>query len=591
MALTFAAAMAIRAPVVAAAGATVVLQLNGSIQPAALRYLKRGLAEAGKHKAALVVIEVNTPGGTLAALREMTAAITSATPPVGVYVTPAGARAASAGFFLLVAADYGAMAPGTNAGAAHPVALGARDATGEKPGPEQQKATNDAAALARSLAAQRGRPVELAEEAVTQSRAFSAREALQAGLIDSMAPSRKQFLSELDGRTVRRFDGREQRVTLRSSAVEVLAPSAAERFLMKVSAPAIAYLLLMLGGAALLIELLHPGMIVPGVVGGIAVLLALYAFSVLPVSLVGAILLAVAFALFVAEVFVASFGALAIGGLVCFVFGSMMLFETGEQPIRLSLAVVLPVALVIGATILVLVSRVIKARRAPNSTGAEALIWNGGRSRRVAGAVGHGVRPRRVLGCRRAGAAVARRTRARDGRSRTTPLGRGRWHHNREGSNAMIVAGTWGLIAAAVVILVILFRWINVLREYERGVVFRLGRVLAKPKGPGLVLVLWPIDRMVRVSLRTEVESIPAQDVITRDNVSVKVNAVLYFRVIDPTPAIINVKDYLYGTSQLAQTTLRSVLGTAELDDLLAERDKIDLRLQEIIDRQTEPWA
>jgi regulator of protease activity HflC (stomatin/prohibitin superfamily) len=155
----------------------------------------------------------------------------------------------------------------------------------------------------------------------------------------------------------------------------------------------------------------------------------------------------------------------------------------------------------------------------------------------------------------------------------------------------MLASGSWGLIAAAILVLIVLFKWINVLREYERGVVFRLGRVLARPKGPGLVMVLWPIDRMLRVSLRTEVESIPAQDVITRDNVSVKVNAVLYFRVIEPIPAIINVKDYLYGTSQLAQTTLRSVLGTADLDDLLAERDKINLRLQEIIDRQTEPWG
>jgi regulator of protease activity HflC (stomatin/prohibitin superfamily) len=155
----------------------------------------------------------------------------------------------------------------------------------------------------------------------------------------------------------------------------------------------------------------------------------------------------------------------------------------------------------------------------------------------------------------------------------------------------MPITGSWGWIAAAAVLLLVLFKWINVLREYERGVIFRLGRVLSRPKGPGLILVLWPIDRMQRVSLRTEVENIPAQDVITRDNVSVKVNAVLYFRVIEPIPAIINVKDYLYGTSQLAQTTLRSVLGTADLDDLLAERDKINLRLQEIIDRQTEPWG
>jgi regulator of protease activity HflC (stomatin/prohibitin superfamily) len=149
----------------------------------------------------------------------------------------------------------------------------------------------------------------------------------------------------------------------------------------------------------------------------------------------------------------------------------------------------------------------------------------------------------------------------------------------------------WGLVIAAAVALLVLSKWLNVLREYERGVVFRLGRVLARPKGPGLVIVLWPIDRMQRVSLRTEVENITPQDVITRDNVSVKVNAVLYFRVIEPNAAIIDVRDYYYGTSQLAQTTLRSVLGTVDLDDLLAEREKINLRLQEIIDRQTEPWG
>ncbi|MBI2892538.1 MAG: slipin family protein [Deltaproteobacteria bacterium] len=146
-------------------------------------------------------------------------------------------------------------------------------------------------------------------------------------------------------------------------------------------------------------------------------------------------------------------------------------------------------------------------------------------------------------------------------------------------------------MVAAAVALVLLFKWVNVLREYERGVVFRLGRVLEEPKGPGLVLVLWPIDRIVRISLRTIVEDVPAQDVITRDNVSIKVNAVLYFRVVRPIDAVIHVERFLYATSQLAQTTLRSVLGMVELDQLLAEREQINLRLQEIVDRQTDPWG
>jgi regulator of protease activity HflC (stomatin/prohibitin superfamily) len=148
-----------------------------------------------------------------------------------------------------------------------------------------------------------------------------------------------------------------------------------------------------------------------------------------------------------------------------------------------------------------------------------------------------------------------------------------------------------GVIVAAVVVLLILMQWIKVLREYERGVVFRLGRVLDKPKGPGLVLVLWPIDRIVRVSLRTVTEDIPPQDVITRDNVSVKVNAVVYFRVVRPIAAIIDVEHYLFATSQIAQTTLRSVLGTVDLDELLSQREKLNQRLQEIIDRQTDPWG
>ena len=149
---------------------------------------------------------------------------------------------------------------------------------------------------------------------------------------------------------------------------------------------------------------------------------------------------------------------------------------------------------------------------------------------------------------------------------------------------------TWPLIVAAFIVFYLL-NSIKILREYERGVIFRLGRVLAKPKGPGLIFVFPPIDRMVRVSLRIIVMDIPSQDVITRDNVSVKVNAVVYFRVMEPQKAVIEVQDYMFATSQLAQTTLRSVLGEAELDDLLAERDKLNAKLQGIIDKHSDPWG
>lgn len=148
-----------------------------------------------------------------------------------------------------------------------------------------------------------------------------------------------------------------------------------------------------------------------------------------------------------------------------------------------------------------------------------------------------------------------------------------------------------GLGLVIVIVVFFLFKWIIILKEYERGVIFRLGRVLPQGKGPGLILVLWPIDRLIKMSLRVVVHDIPPQDVITRDNVSVKVNAVVYFRVLDPVKAVIEVENYIYATSQLAQTTLRSVLGEVELDDLLSKREKLNLKLQSIIDQHSDPWG
>jgi regulator of protease activity HflC (stomatin/prohibitin superfamily) len=155
----------------------------------------------------------------------------------------------------------------------------------------------------------------------------------------------------------------------------------------------------------------------------------------------------------------------------------------------------------------------------------------------------------------------------------------------------MLGGGLLGIIAVMVVGLFLLSRWVNILNEYERAVTFWLGRLAAQPKGPGLVLIFWPFEKMVKVSLRTVVLDVPPQDVITRDNVSVKVNAVVYFRVVQPSKAIVEVENYVYATSQLAQTTLRSVLGQAEMDELLSEREKLNAQLQEIIDAHTDPWG
>jgi regulator of protease activity HflC (stomatin/prohibitin superfamily) len=149
----------------------------------------------------------------------------------------------------------------------------------------------------------------------------------------------------------------------------------------------------------------------------------------------------------------------------------------------------------------------------------------------------------------------------------------------------------YGLVVVIFIAVFLFFKWVNILKEYERAVTFWLGRLAAQPKGPGLVFIFWPFETMVKVSLQTVVLDVPPQDIITRDNVSVKVNAVVYFRVVDPSKAIVEVQNYLYATSQLAQTTLRSVLGQAEMDDLLSEREKLNLQLQEIIDHQTDPWG
>lgn len=372
-AVVAAAIGAASAPAVAASDAeVVVLRLDGSIQPGSARYLERGLAEAARREAALVVVEIDTPGGTLVSLRQMTAALTASRSPVAIYVSPAGARAASAGFFLLLAADVAGMAPGTNTGAAHPVALGGTD--GGETGPKEAKAVNDAAAFARSLAAQRGRPPDLAEEAVRGSRAYSDREALAAKLIDVVASSRSALLDQLDGRSIRRFDGRTQSLGLATRSEIAVGPTRGERLLMIVADPNIAYLLLMLGLIGVAVELFHPGFVLPGAVGALALLVALYAFSVLPFSFLGLALLGLGLGFLVVEAFVTSFGLLAVAGLACFVLGSLMLFGGRASGLGIGLAVVLPVAAVVGATTLLLVTKAARAQRAPSRSGTQALV-------------------------------------------------------------------------------------------------------------------------------------------------------------------------------------------------------------------------
>lgn len=354
----------------------VVLSLEDSIQPASLRYLKHGLETADTSGAELTVIELNTPGGLLTSLRQMTTAITGARRPVVVYVTPAGAQAASAGFFLLMAADIAAMAPGTNAGAAHPVGGEGADL----PKTMSEKVTNDAAAMIRALAEQRHRSVEWAEKAVRESLSYTATEALDKKLIDLIAQDRGELLKALDGRTVARFDGRTEKLSLQTPEIVVMRPTTADRLLSVIAHPNIAYLLFMVGLVGLYIELTHPGAVVPGVVGGLSLVLAFFALSVLPVNYVGILLILLAVLFFVLEVKVTSYGLLTVAGLVSFVLGSMMLVDSPIPALRVSLGVVLPTAVAVGAVVIYLFTRVLRAHRTRPLTGSEGLVGEIGRA-------------------------------------------------------------------------------------------------------------------------------------------------------------------------------------------------------------------
>ena len=357
------------APGVWAGQRVVILTLSDSIQPASLRYLERGLEVADSSGASATIIELNTPGGLLTSLRQMTTAITAARRPVVVYVTPAGAQAASAGFFLLMAADVAAMAPGTNAGAAHPV--GGEGAELAKTIAE--KVTNDAAALVRSLATQRGRSAEWAEKAVRDSASYTEREALEKKLIDVVSNDRGDLLKWLDGRTVKRFDGRSEKVETTAAEVVVVAPNTGDKLLSVIAHPNIAYLLMLLGLVGIYFELSHPGAILPGVLGGVALLLALFALSVLPVNYVGVLLILLGISFFVLEVKVVSYGLLTVAGLVSFIFGSLMLIRSPFPALRVGLAVVLPTALAVAFVVIFLLARVLRSYRRQPLTGAKGL--------------------------------------------------------------------------------------------------------------------------------------------------------------------------------------------------------------------------
>lgn len=347
-------------------------EIDGIIHPVAAEYLREVIAKADATGAALVVITLRTPGGLVDSTRDINNAIVHAKTPVAVFVGPSGNRAASAGFLIIMAADIAAMAPATHIGAAHPVA-----GNGEKVDDTMaKKMASDVAAYARTLATQRKRNVSLVEQAVLESRSFTEQEALSATppLIDLVANDVPDLLRKLDGRTITRFDGTTQTLHTASSTTTNVAMTWQQRVLSTIAHPQIAYLLLTLGTLGLTIELWSPGAILPGVAGGICLLLAFFAFQVLPVSYAGVLLILFGLGLLVIEVKVTSFGLLAVGGIISLFLGSMMLIDSPAPELQIGLRLIVPVTFGIAGILLFLVTLAVNAQRARPVTGASAML-------------------------------------------------------------------------------------------------------------------------------------------------------------------------------------------------------------------------
>lgn len=347
----------------------VAVDVDGMIHPVTTEIVGSALAEAKRQGASLVIVRLNTPGGLMDAMRDTISEIIASPVPVVTYVEPSGGRSASAGFFILESGDVAVMAPGTNTGAAHPVAMG-----GEMDAVMKQKVENDAAAYLRSICTKRGRNAALAETAVRESKSFTEREALDQHLVDLVAPSEAELLTELDGRTITRFDGAKITLHTTGASTEVYQPTLRQRIIAAVADPNIALVLLVLGALGIYVEFSSPGLIAPGVVGAIFVLLGLSALSVLPINWLGAALLVLAFTLFVLEANFTSHGILGIGGAVAMVLGAVILVNGPIPEMRIHWSTAIGLALPFSAITILLLSLVVRARHNKVVTGAEGMV-------------------------------------------------------------------------------------------------------------------------------------------------------------------------------------------------------------------------
>jgi len=395
-------------PAAHAASPVLQLDIKGAIGPAVANYVEHGLEQAKQMQAQLVILRMDTPGGLDQSMRTIIQAILASPVPVATFVAPSGARAASAGTYILYASHIAAMAPGTNLGAATPVQIGGMGGgigggppspsapltppkLPEKPDkntnpaqPQKQKGAptndssmhrkmvNDAAAYIHSLAQMRGRNADWAEKAVRQAASLSATQALEKQVIDLMATDAADLSGKLDGKTIKTVSGEHTLHTV-GITIEKLEPSWPNRMLSIITDPNVAYILMLLGVYGLFFELANPGFVLPGVIGGICLLLALFAFQVLPVNFAGLALIGLGIAFMIAEVFVPSFGALGLGGVIAFIVGSIMLMDTGVPGFALSLALIIGVALSSAAFFILIAGMALKARRRPVVSGREEM--------------------------------------------------------------------------------------------------------------------------------------------------------------------------------------------------------------------------
>ncbi|MEE9503156.1 MAG: nodulation protein NfeD [Candidatus Aminicenantaceae bacterium] len=360
-------------------GSIIKITVNAPIHPITSEYILKSLEKADRENASLIIISLNTPGGLDTSMREIIEKILNTKTPVVAFVSPSGARAASAGFFIGVASDLFVMAPGTNTGAAHPVGV---SITGQQMDETMaDKVTHDAASYIKSISEKRGRNAKMAEDAVRESLSYTEKEALEGGLIDLIAKDEQEIIDFFHNKMIQKFDGEEIILDLKDEEVVDLPMTARQKFLLTISNPNLAYILLMLGLLGLYFEFSNPGAILPGVIGGLCLLVAIFSFQILPINYVGLILILLAIGLFILELKVQSYGILSVGGVLAMVIGSIMLIDAPIPELRPSLKFIIPVAIGLSLIFLFLIILAVHVHMRKALTGREGLVGKIGAAR------------------------------------------------------------------------------------------------------------------------------------------------------------------------------------------------------------------